>query len=51
MVHAFLCPKETLLTPRLQRLPPVFPSRSLIILASVFQYMVHFELIFVYAMR
>ena len=46
MVHASCVPsKKSLLTSRLQRLPPMFSSRCLIILASMFQSMVNFELI------
>lgn len=45
-VHSFSVPsKKSLHTPGLQRLPPMFPSRSFIILSSMVQSMVHFELI------
>ena len=52
MVHASCVPsKKSLLTSRLQRLPPIFSSGCLIILASMFQSMVNFELICVHTAR
>ena len=43
--------KKTLLNPILWRFSPMFSSKSLIVLALTFRFLINFEFIFVYGMR